>query len=305
MGVKDDSSAGSTAATGLAAEGGEGARLLITGASSGIGRALALAYARDGASLVLLGRDAERLEAAARACLAVGAQEAETYVADVRDRDAMARIVQSAHDKRPIEILIANAGVATGLSPGQIVETPEAVRAMLAINVAGIFNTVEPAIAPMCARKSGRIAIVGSMAGVRALPHSPAYCAAKACVHMWADCLRAQLASHGVHVALIVPGYVKTPMSARTIVKTPFSARAAAKPSASGSVDTWQPGALSDEDAARIIKRGLERRRGVIAFPRYMYWAMRLFSFLPAALVDGVMRQFPAEVPETPERGER
>jgi NAD(P)-dependent dehydrogenase (short-subunit alcohol dehydrogenase family) len=280
-------------------------RVLITGASSGIGRALALAYARDGASLVLLGRDAVRLEATGRACLAAGAEEAETYVADVRDRDVMARIVRSAHDKRPLDILVANAGVATGLSPGQIIETPDAVRAMFAINVAGVFNTVEPAIAPMCARGSGRIAIVGSMAGVRALPHSPAYCAAKACVHMWADCLRAQLASHGVHVALIVPGYVKTPMSARTIVKTPFSSLFPPKSSASAGAKSWQPGAMPDEEAARIIKRGLERRRGVIAFPRYMYWALRLFSFLPAALVDGVMRQFPAEVPETPERGEK
>ena len=277
-------------------------RVLITGASSGIGRALALAYAHEGASLVLLGRDAERLEGAARACLAAGAEEAETHLADVRDREAMARIVRSAHEKRPIDILVANAGVATGLSPGQLLETPEAVRAMLKINVDGVFNTVEPAILPMCARKSGRIAIVGSMAGVRALPHSPAYCAAKACVHMWADSLRAQLAAHGVHVALIVPGYVKTPMSARTIVKTPFSARTLLKTPESAGVESWQPGALSDKEAARIIKNGLDRRRNVIAFPRYMYWAMRLFSLLPAALVDGVMRQFPAEVPETPER---
>ena len=277
-------------------------RVLITGASSGIGRALALAYAHEGASLVLLGRDAERLEGAARACLAAGAEEAETHVADVRDREAMARIVRSAHEKRPIDILVANAGVATGLSPGQLLETPEAVRAMLKINVEGVFSTVEPAILPMCARKSGRIAIVGSMAGVRALPHSPAYCAAKACVHMWADSLRAQLAAHGVHVALIVPGYVKTPMSARTIVKTPFSARTLLKTPESAGVESWQPGTLSDKEAARIIKNGLDRRRNVIAFPRYMYWAMRLFSLLPAALVDGVMRQFPAEVPETPER---
>ncbi|MBM3561590.1 MAG: SDR family oxidoreductase [Alphaproteobacteria bacterium] len=280
-------------------------RLLITGASSGIGRALALAYARDGACLVLLGRDAERLEAAAHACLAAGAEEAETHVADVRDRDNVARIIQSAHERRPLDILVANAGVSTGLSPGQLLETPEAVRAMLAINVAGVFNTVEPAISLMCARKSGRIAIVGSMAGVRALPHSPAYCAAKACVHMWADCLRAQLAPYGVHVALIVPGYVKTPMSARTIVKTPFSARAIEKTPASAGAESWQPGAISDEEAARIIKSGLQRRRNVIAFPLYMYWAMRMFSFLPAALVDGVMRQFPAEVPETSERGEK
>jgi NADP-dependent 3-hydroxy acid dehydrogenase YdfG len=259
-------------------------RLLITGASSGIGRALALAYARDGASLFLLGRDAARLEAAAEACRAAGAAEVEARVADVRDRAAMARLVEAAHAARPLDILVANAGVATGLSPGQVLETPDAVRAMMAINVNGVFNTVEPAIPAMCGRGGGQIAIVGSMAGVRSLPYSPAYCAAKASVHMWADCLRGRLAPHGVKVSLIVPGFVETPMSART--------------------KSWQPGAISDARAAEIIKRGLDRRRPVIAFPGYMYVAMRFFSLLPPALVDGVMRRFHVEVPESLERGE-
>jgi short-subunit dehydrogenase len=259
-------------------------RLLITGASSGIGRALALAYARDGASLFLLGRDRARLEAAAQACRDAGASDVEARVADVRDREAMARVIAAAHAARPIDILVANAGVATGLSPGQILETPEAARATYAINVMGVFNTVEPLLLAMCERKQGRIAIVGSMAGVRALPYSPVYCAAKASVHMWADSLRGQLAPHGVHVSLIVPGFVKTPMSART--------------------KSWQPGAMSDEKAARIIKRGLERKKPVIAFPRYMYYAMRFFTFLPPSLVDGVMRRFHVVVPETNERGE-
>ncbi|MCC3245185.1 SDR family NAD(P)-dependent oxidoreductase [Methylocystis sp. WRRC1] len=257
-------------------------RLLITGASSGIGRALALAYARDGASLCLLGRDRTRLEAAAEACRAAGASDVETRVADVRDREAMARLVQAAHAARPIDVLFANAGVATGLSPGQVLETPEAVRAMLAINVAGVFNTVEPAIEAMCDRGRGQIVIVGSMAGVRSLPYSPSYCAAKASVHMWADCLRGRLAPYGVRVSLIVPGFVETPMSART--------------------KSWQPGAISDEKAAQIIKRGLERRKNVIAFPRYMYFAMRFFTLLPSGLVDSVMRRFHVEVPETSER---
>jgi len=282
MGIKDDMPAGSPSTADLAPQGGNTARVLITGASSGIGRALALAYAREGASLVLLGRDAERLGAAANACLAAGAEEAETYVADVRDREAMARIIEAAQEKRPLDILVANAGVSTGLSPGQIVETPEAVRAMFAINVAGVFNTVEPAIAPMCARKSGRIAIVGSMAGVRSLPYSPAYCAAKAATHMWADSLRGALAPHGVSVSLIVPGFVKTPMTA--------------------ALKAWQAGAVSDQRAALIIKRGLERRRPVIAFPLFIYAAMRFFALLPPAVVDGVMRRFHVDVPETPER---
>jgi short-subunit dehydrogenase len=258
--------------------------VLITGASSGIGRALALAYAKEGARLTLLGRDTQRLDATAQACRAAGAAEIEVHVADVRDRAEMARLVEMAQARGALDILIANAGVANGLSPGQLMETPDAVRAMMAINTAGVFNTVEPAIPGMSANRKGQIAIVGSMAGVRALPHSPSYCAAKAAVHMWADCLRGALAPHGVHVSLIVPGFVQTPMAART--------------------KSWQPGAISDEAAARIITQGLARRRNVIAFPRYMYAAMRFFSFLPAGLVDGVMRRFPAEVPETSERGE-
>ncbi len=97
-------------------------RVFITGASSGIGRALALAYAEDGASLCLLGRDAARLEGAAAACRAAGAREVETHVADVRDQDAMSRLVTQAHAARPIDVLVANAGVATGLGPGQLRE---------------------------------------------------------------------------------------------------------------------------------------------------------------------------------------
>jgi short-subunit dehydrogenase len=259
-------------------------RVLITGASSGIGRALALAYAAEGDDLVLFGRDAGRLAEAAQACRDAGARSVENHIADVRDREAMARLFQASDHQITIDLLVANAGVATGLSPGQTLETPEAVRAMMAINVAGVFNTVEPLIPAMSGRRRGQIAIVGSMAGVRALPYSPAYCAAKSAIHMWADCLRGSLAPYGVAVSLIVPGFVKTPMNA------PLKA--------------WQPGAISDAEAARIVKRGLDRRRSVIAFPYYMYAAMRLFDLLPAGIVDGVMRRFNVEVLETRERGE-
>jgi short-subunit dehydrogenase len=158
------------------------------------------------------------------------------------------------------------------------------VRATFSINVLGVLNTVEPAIPAMCARGKGQIAMVGSMAGVRGLPYSPAYCATKAAVHLYGDSLRGALAPHGVSVSVIVPGFVETPMSTRT--------------------KSWQPGAMSDEAAARIIARGLERGRAVIAFPLFVYYAMRLFTILPPRLVDAVMRQFHVEVPETHERGE-
>ena len=116
----------------------------------------------------------------------------------------------------------------TGLASGQIAEDPDAVRGLLAINVHGVFNTVEPAIAAMTARRKGQIAVVGSMAGLRGLPYSPAYCASKAAVHLYADSLRGALAPHGVHVSLIVPGFVTTPMNAK--------------------LESWQPGRMSDDE---------------------------------------------------------
>lgn len=123
----------------------------------------------------------------------------------------MSRIIHEADTHRALDIVVANAGIASGLSPGQIIETPAAVRAMLDINLSGVLNTIEPAIAMMQVRHRGQLAIVGSMAGVRALPYSPAYCASKSAIHMWADCLRGALAPHGVGVSLIIPGFVKTP----------------------------------------------------------------------------------------------
>jgi short-subunit dehydrogenase len=271
-------------------------RIFITGASSGIGYALALRYAAPGVELVLLGRDAGRLADVDAACSAKGAL-VETTAVDVQDRDAMRAAVEQAFAKAPLDLLVANAGVATGLSPGQILESPDAVRATFAINVIGVFNTVEPAITSMCAQKRGQIAIVGSMAGVRGLPHSPAYSAAKSAVHVYAEGLRGVLTPHGVDVALIVPGYVKTPMSARTIVKTPWDVGVSA-----ANAKSWQPGAVSAEKFADIVAQGLARRKAVIAFPLYMYWALRVIAAAPPRLVDRIMRLFPAIVPETRER---
>jgi len=258
-------------------------RILVTGASSGIGRALALRYAQEGRNLALFGRDAARLEAVAAQCRAKGA-EADVTIADVRDRRAMAARIAEADARDPLDLVIANAGVSTGLSPGQIAEDPEAVRATVSINVLGVFNTVEPAIEAMTARRRGQIAVVGSMAGLRGLPYSPAYCASKAAVHLYADSLRGALRPHGVHVSLIVPGFVATPMTDK--------------------LKAWQAGKVGDEKAAEIIMRGLERRAAVIAFPLFVYYAMKLFAMLPPHAVDSVMRLFEVAVPQTHEREE-
>ncbi|MGH6824027.1 MAG: SDR family NAD(P)-dependent oxidoreductase [Methylocella sp.] len=255
--------------------------ILITGASSGIGRALALAYARDGVSLSLIGRDRERLEAVAAEASANGA-EVSVGQLDVCDRDAMAYWIEAADMRRPFDLVVANAGITTGLGPGAIAEDPRAVRAVVGINLIGVLNTVEPLIAPMCARGAGQIAFVGSIAGLRGLPYAPSYCATKAAVHAYSESLRGRLEARGVRVSLVIPGFVKTPLN--------------------DSIDARKPLEITGADAAFLIQRGLEQGKAVIAFPRSLYLLARFARILPARLVDKVMARFQVNVPETTER---
>jgi NADP-dependent 3-hydroxy acid dehydrogenase YdfG len=255
--------------------------ILITGASSGIGRALALLYACQGVALSLIGRDRERLEDAAAAARAQGA-EVSLGLLDVRDQDAMARWIKAADARRPFDLVIANAGITTGLAPGATAEDPGAVRAIIGINLIGVLNTVEPVIAPMCARGSGQIAFIGSIAGVRGLPYAPSYCATKAAVHAYSESLRGRVAASGVRVSLIIPGFVKTPLN--------------------DSIDAIKPLEISATKAAILIKHGLERGRPTIAFPRLLYLLARFSRILPIWLVDKVMARFKVNIPQTHER---
>lgn len=257
--------------------------VLITGASSGIGRALALAFARPGILLLLMGRDRERLTDTASAARAKGA-EAVPKQLDVRDQKVMAQWITDADERRPIDLVIANAGITTGLRPGQLAEDPAAVRALIAVNLTGVLNTVEPVIAPMCERGRGQIAIVGSIAGIRGLPYSPAYCAAKAAVHSYSESLRGRLAASGVKVSLIVPGFVKTPLN--------------------DSIAAIKPLEFPDARAAQIIRRGLEKGKPVIAFPKSLYLLAGLSRILPVRIVDKVLAGIPVSIPQTAERND-
>lgn len=255
--------------------------VLITGASSGIGRALALAYAAPGVRLALIGRDPARLAAAAAAARAQGADVAAGTV-DVRDRAAMAAWIGEADAAAPIDLAIANAGITTGLGPRDLTEDPEAVRAIIATNLIGVLNTAEPLIGPMCGRGRGQIAFVGSIAGLHGLSYSPAYCLTKSAVHAYAESIRPRLEARGVVVSLIVAGFVKTPLN--------------------DSIAAIKPGEISDAQAAALIKRGLARGKATIAFPTFLYALAMLGRFLPARLYDRIMRGVDVTVPSTRER---
>jgi short-subunit dehydrogenase len=255
--------------------------ILITGASSGIGRALALAYAEPSTSLSLTGRNRERLEGTASIARAQGADVA-TKLLDVRDQAAMAQWIKQEDARHPLDLVIANAGITTGLTFTQLAEDPAALRAIMGINLTGVFNTVEPVIAPMCARGRGQIALVGSIAGIRGLPYSPGYCATKAAIHAYSESLRGRLAARGVQVSLVIPGFVKTPLNE--------------------SIVSIKPLEMTDAKAALIIRRGLEKGKSVIAFPKALYLLARLARVLPVRLVDKILGGIQVSIPQTRER---
>jgi NADP-dependent 3-hydroxy acid dehydrogenase YdfG len=255
--------------------------IVITGASSGIGRALALEYAQPGRTLHLIGRDEARLAETVAACRAKGA-DARAMRVDVRDRAAMSAALRAIDAERPVDLVIANAGISTGLPAGALWEEPDAVRALVDINLLGVLNTVEPLIPAFCARKKGALALMGSMNGLRGMPYCPAYCAAKAAVHVYAQSLRAGLAPQGVQVSLIVPGFVHTPLNEKLVAPKPL--------------------AISDAKAARIIRAGLERAKATIAFPKSIYWGVRLLDALPTRIVDFFLARQKVDVPVTRER---
>jgi short-subunit dehydrogenase len=256
--------------------------ILITGASSGIGAALAVHYARPGVRLALLGRDAARLEAVAKRCEAAGA-DLRTAVLDVVDGAAIAGFIESVDAERPLDLVIANAGVSGGTAgarPGDgLLEPATQVRAILATNVDGLVNTVLPALRRMLARGRGQIALMSSLASFRGLPGTPTYCASKAFVRTWAEGLRPDCARQGVEINALCPGYVRTPMTARNDFPMPFLTTA--------------------ERAARRIARGLERNRARIVFPRRLYWPLRAVSALPEALLDRLLPRLPRK-PRSP-----
>jgi short-subunit dehydrogenase len=255
--------------------------VLITGATSGIGHALALVYAAPGRRLCLLGRNASRMETVATACRAAGASVS-TALIDVQDRTAMAGAIAEMDGQGPIDLVIACAGITSGLGDGRTLEDPEAVRGLLGINLIGVINTLDPVIAAMVGRKRGHVGVVGSLAALRGLPYSPAYSAAKAAVHAYAEGLRPVLRGLGVDVSVIAPGFVATPLNAAITAPRPLQ--------------------VSADKAARIIRRGLDARKAMIAFPLPLYLGLRLLGLLPARLGDAILSGPRVDVPETTER---
>jgi short-subunit dehydrogenase len=244
--------------------------VIITGGSSGIGAALAVALSKPGTVVGITGRDEARLKSVADRCRGRGA-EVQIGCFDIRDRCALETFIEKMDSQRPLDLVVANAGVAETLSRGTIVESEGASASQIETNLIGLVDTVEIAVRRMAPQGRGQIALMCSLSAVTPLPHAPVYSATKAAVRAYGDALRPGLADHGVGLSIIFPGYVNTPMERRFSTPKPFL--------------------MSAERAAMRIHRGLSKRKAYIAFPWLLYFGATLASRAPVFLRDFIMRQ--------------
>jgi short-subunit dehydrogenase len=224
--------------------------VFITGASSGIGAALAAEFSRRGATLGLVARRREALDAT----LAASPGRHHRYAVDVTDKDALIAAAQAFDDATGgADIVIANAGISIGVLT-EYYEDLDAFGDVFRTNVLAMAYTFHPFIGRMRSRGRGTLVGIGSVAGIRGLPGSEAYCASKAAVISYCESLRVELRRTGVKVATISPGFVRTPLTAKNPYRMPFLmepadfARAAADAIVAGRsyrVVPWQMGVVA------------------------------------------------------------
>lgn len=241
--------------------------VFITGASSGIGRALAIELGSRGAAVGLFARRADALHELAGEVEAAGGR-ALALPGDVRDAAAVRAAAEELRARfESIDVLIANAGVAT---TGHITEVrPEDVDEVMSINVVGAANSVAAVLPEMLARGQGQLVAISSLSAYRGLPKSAVYCASKAAVSAFFESARVDLRGTGIDVTIIHPGFIKTPLTAGRKAQMPYL--------------------MELEDATKKIIRAIETRRKSYAFPWQLASIVRAAMLFPIPLYDRIV----------------
>jgi len=239
---------------------------MITGASSGIGRGMALEIASRGGHLGLLARREDLLNEIVAEATKRGVK-ASAAAADVRD----AKAVRAAADRfrrelGPIDILIANAGIGTADHTARL--TPEHAANVIGINVLGAVNSVAAVLPEMIERNQGRLVAISSLAAYRGLPKSAAYCASKAAMTAYFESLRIDLRDTGLGVTIIHPGFIKTDLTAGRAAKMPYL--------------------MELEDGVKKIVSAIEKEKKIYTFPWQLATIVRAGMLMPVAMYDWI-----------------
>lgn len=253
--------------------------VLITGASSGIGQALALAYARQGWRLALVARHTDSIESWLSP-IGISADSYAVYSADVTDADNMAALSQRCLACQGVpDVVIANAGISIGVDTSQRADLDVMAR-ILATNVLGVAATFSPFINAMVARGGGTLVGIASVAGIRGLPGHGAYCASKAAVISYCESLRGELRPSGIQVLTLCPGYIATPLTQNNGYKMPFL--------------------MSADDFAVQAVRAIEVGASYRVIPWQMGIVAKIMRLLPNWLFDKAFAGRPRKPRATP-----
>jgi short-subunit dehydrogenase len=242
--------------------------VFITGASSGIGQALAAQFYAEGYSLALVARRTQEIaDWAAQQSLA--ADRFRVYPADVSDIDSIVAAGQACMQQQGLpDVVIANAGISIGMDT-TVRSDLDVMAQTFATNNVGLAATFHPFVDAMCQRGSGTLVGIGSVAGIRGLPGHGAYCASKAAVISYCESLRGELRSAGVRVVTVCPGYINTPLTNKNRYAMPF---------------LMQPGDFAARAYASIVE-GVSYR----VIPWQMGWVAKALRGLPNALFDKIL----------------
>jgi short-subunit dehydrogenase len=241
--------------------------VLVTGASSGIGRAFAVELARRGAKLGLVARRVELLQEIIAELNPAQRSNAVALPADVQDAQSMRAAAEKLIEKfGRIDTLIANAGVGV-TNPGAQFDAAK-LASVINVNVIGAANSVAAVLPEMVARSNGHLVVISSLAAYRGLPKSAAYCASKAGVSAMFESLRLDLAPRGISVTIIHPGFIKTPLTAGREAKLPWLMEA--------------------DDAVNLMLRAIEKRKESYAFPWQLATIVRLGMVMPNFVYDWI-----------------
>ncbi len=243
--------------------------VLITGASSGIGRGLAVEFGKRGGTVGLVARRAEALREIVNE-IESGGGKAFALPGDVQDANSIKASAEKLRNEGgPIDLLIANAGLITTTDAADL--NPDEVAKVIKVNVLGAVNSVAAVVPGMISCGQGHLVVISSLAAYRGLPKSAAYCASKAAVSAFFESLRLDLQPRGIDVTIIHPGFIKTPSTAGRRAQMPFL--------------------MELDDAVQKIVEIIERRKKSAAFPWQLASIVRAGLIMPNSMYDWISRR--------------
>lgn len=242
--------------------------IVITGASSGIGSAIALRLSNPENRLILLARNQQKLDQISASCQQQSA-EVITHSVDVTKYQALQELISVIDSQYQIDLIICNAGVTNCVGKKGEAETWEEISQVIDTNLNGVLASLNPLISRMQKRKQGHIAIISSLAAFYGMPVTPSYCASKAALKGYGESIRGWLCHDNIKVTMVYPGFVKSALSDQFISDRPFM--------------------LTPEKAADIIVKGIEKNKRSITFPFPLNFGTWFLSVMPAPVSDWLM----------------